>query len=75
MDDAISNMEILLARYAAQQDSVELGKKLLQAVDEILDAKPNELQARVEGLRVVRRAMRGIEQAANNIIARAKKPA
>jgi hypothetical protein len=56
------HLETLLAKYSAQQSSVELSKDLLRAVDEILDAKPHEVQARVEGLRVVRRAMREIER-------------
>ena len=43
-------------------DSLLLGKQLLQAVDEILAAKPNKLQARVEKLRVSRRAMRELER-------------
>jgi hypothetical protein len=73
MDSMIGHMETLLARYGAQMHGVELGRELLQAVDQILDAKPNEVQARVEGLRVVRRAMRGIEQATTDILARAKK--
>jgi len=73
MDGLIGHMETLLARYGAQQSGVELSKDLLRAVDDILAAKPNELQARVEGLRVVRRAMREIEQAAARTLATAKK--
>jgi hypothetical protein len=73
LESLIRDMETLLARYSSQQSSVELSKDLLRAVDEILDARPNEVQARVEGLRVVRRAMSGIEQDTTNILARAKK--
>jgi hypothetical protein len=62
--------ERILARYSAQQASVELGKNLLRAVDAILDAKPHELQARVEALRVERRGMQAIEQAAVRVAKR-----
>jgi hypothetical protein len=73
MDGLIGHMETLLAGYGSRLSGVELGEELLQAVDQILDAKPNELQARVDKLRVVRRAVRGIEQSTTNILARAKK--
>ncbi len=54
----VSDMEVILARYGAQQTLVEVSKELLVAVDEVLASRTDgELQARLDKLRALRAAM------------------
>jgi len=49
----VYHMEVIVARYAAQQTSHDLSKRLLSAVDAVLNAQGGALTAAVENLRVV----------------------
>jgi hypothetical protein len=62
MDDLINHMETLLAKYGTRITDLDLAESLLSTVDEALDAKPNELQAKMDKVRVIRRAMRALER-------------
>jgi hypothetical protein len=64
LDGLINHMETLLAGYGTRLNNVELGEELLQAVDEALAAKPNEIQAKLDKVRLARRGMQAIEQQA-----------
>jgi len=53
----VGHMEVLLARYAAQQTVADLSKQLLSAVDAVLNAQGGALPAAIERLRVERLAL------------------
>ena len=53
----VGHMEVLLARYAAQQTSHDLTDALLKAVDAVLAAQGGSLPAAIEKLRVTRTGM------------------
>jgi len=55
-------VEVVLARYAAQQTAADLSKQLLSAVDAVLNAQGGALTAAVEKLRVVRADMLAHDQ-------------
>jgi hypothetical protein len=53
----VRDMEVVVARYAAQITSHDLSDRLLSAVDAVLSAEGGALTAAVEKLRVVRAGM------------------
>jgi hypothetical protein len=53
----VAHMEVIVARYAAQITSHDLSKRLLSAVDAVLNAQGGALTAAVENLRVARAGM------------------
>jgi hypothetical protein len=59
----VRDMEVVLARYAAQITSHDLSDQLLDAVDAVLNAEGSSLTAAVERLRVVRAGMLAYDQA------------
>jgi len=59
----VGHMEVVIARYAAQQTVADLSKQLLSAVDAVLSAQGGALTAAVEKLRVVRVGMLAHDQA------------
>ena len=59
----VRDMEVVLARYAAQITSHDLSGQLLDAVDAVLNAEGGALTAAVERLRVVRAGMLAHDQA------------
>jgi predicted DNA-binding protein len=59
----VKDMEIVLARYAAQISAHDLSSQLLNAVDAVLNAEGSALTAAVERLRVVRAGMLAHDQA------------
>jgi hypothetical protein len=59
----VGHMEVIVARYAAQITSHDLSKRLLSAVDAVLNAQGGALTAAVENLRVVRVGMLAHDQA------------
>ena len=58
----VRHMEVVIARYAAQQTAADLSKQLLSAVDAVLNAQGGALTAAVEKLRVVRADMLAHDQ-------------
>jgi hypothetical protein len=58
----VREMEVVVARYAAQITSHDLSDRLLSAVDAVLDAQGGALTAAVEKLRVVRAGMLAHDQ-------------
>jgi hypothetical protein len=58
----VRDMEVVIARYAAQITSHDLSKRLLSAVDAVLNAQGGALTAAVENLRVVRASMLAHDQ-------------
>jgi hypothetical protein len=71
------DLNILIARYGSRMDSIDLGEELPEVIDEVLNAKPAELPAKLDKLRLVRSKMRNIErkkreQAAFSKVAREK---
>jgi hypothetical protein len=60
----VSEMKIVLARYASQQISHDISKQLLDAVDAVLKAEGGTLPAAIEKLRLVRDGMLARERAA-----------
>ena len=61
--ELVRYMEVVIARYAAQQTVADLSKQLLSAVDAVLSAQGGALTAAVEKLRVVRVGMLAHDQA------------
>ena len=59
----VKAMETVLARYGSRIVTVDLETQLLRAIDRLLEAKPGEVQARLDGLRVLRAAMANRERA------------
>ena len=55
-------MEVVLARYAAQQTSHDLTDALLKAVDVVLAAQGGALPAAIEKLRVARTGMLALDR-------------
>jgi hypothetical protein len=54
----VRDMETVLARYGSRITVTELSEALLQAVDEVLAARTDgQLQAQLDGLGMIRRAM------------------
>ena len=60
--ELVRYMEVVIARYAAQQTAADLSKQLLSAVDAVLNAQGGALTAAVEKLRVVRVGMLAHDQ-------------
>jgi hypothetical protein len=58
----VRDMEVVVARYAAQITSHDLSDRLLSAVDAVLNAEGGALTAAVEKLRVVRAGMLAHDQ-------------
>jgi hypothetical protein len=58
----VGHMEVVIARYAAQQTAADLSKQLLSAVDAVLNAQGGALTAAVERLRVERVSMLAHDQ-------------
>jgi hypothetical protein len=58
----VRDMEVVVARYAAQITSHDLSERLLSAVDAVLNAQGGALTAAVERLRVVRASMLALDQ-------------
>ena len=50
----LEDLKILVARYSARIEQIDINEAMLRAVDDVLNAQPGELQARIDGLRVVR---------------------
>ena len=61
--EQVREMEIVLARYAAQQTSHNVTDALLKAVDAVLATQGGALPAAIERLRVVRTGMLAHDQA------------
>jgi hypothetical protein len=59
----VKAMETVLARYGSRIVTADLETQLLRAIDRLLEAKPGEVQARLDGLRVLRAAMASRERA------------
>ena len=59
----VKAMETVLARYGSRIVTADLETQLLRALDRLLEAKPGEVQARLDGLRVLRAAMANRERA------------
>jgi hypothetical protein len=69
LDNLIQNLFLaqtevgtLLARYGARADAIDLGEELPRVVDEVLNAKPAELPAKLDKLRLVRGKMLNVER-------------
>ena len=60
--ELVRYMEVVIARYAAQQTAADLSKQLLSAVDAVLNAQGGALTGAVEKLRVVRADMLAHDQ-------------
>jgi len=58
----IGAMERVLAAYGSRITTVTLETELLRSVDRLLEAKPGEVQARIDGLKLLRAAMRNRER-------------
>jgi hypothetical protein len=54
----VSDMEIVLARYASRVTQTDMNEHLLAVVDQLLSANSTEISSLVEKLRVARSAMR-----------------
>src|SRR5262245_5510068 len=61
--ELVRDLEVVVARYAAQIDSHDVSDRLLSAVDAVLKAEGGALQAAVEKLRVVRAEMSALDRA------------
>ncbi|MGY2982662.1 hypothetical protein [Bradyrhizobium sp. USDA 4508] len=61
--DLLDNMEVILARYGSRITLADLWEPLLRGVDEVLAAKPGELPARLDRLRVLRTEIKKFEHA------------
>jgi hypothetical protein len=64
MASMIHHMETLLTKYGTRINSLILSENLLRAVDDALAAKPAQLEAKLDELRIARRAMRELERTA-----------
>jgi hypothetical protein len=59
----VRTMENVLARYGSRIVTLDLETQLLRAIDRLLEARPGEVQARLDGLRILRAAMANRERA------------
>jgi hypothetical protein len=59
----INVMDRILAQYGTRITTVTLETELLRAIDRLLEAKPGEVQARIDGVKLLRAAMRNRERA------------
>jgi hypothetical protein len=57
-----NDVEVLLTKFSSRIDSVIYGKNLLRAVDDVLAANPAQLEAKLDQLRIERRALRELER-------------
>jgi hypothetical protein len=65
LDALVRDMEVVLARYSAQQTLVEVSKALLHAVDEVLASRTDgERQRGLDKLRVLRAEMLKLDRRA-----------
>jgi len=62
--DVFEQMQFVLNQYGARITLADLSEDLLAALDEALEARPNELQAKLDRLRVLRHNMRRMERMA-----------
>jgi hypothetical protein len=59
----ITIMERILLHHGTRLTTVTLETELLRSVDRLLEAKPGEVQARIDGLKLLRAAMANRERA------------
>jgi len=61
MDNLIGDVTVLLSRYGRRIKGIDLAEDLLRAVDDALAAEPADVPAKLDALRVIRRAMQEME--------------